>query len=581
MSTPTLTTGTFETLRSAASGLTTASGLSTEQALTFALFAVFVAVTLGITFWARATTSGADDYYAGGRGLSGLQNGFALAGDYMSAASFLGIAGMIALFGQDGFLYSLGFFVGWLPVLLLVGLIRNAGRFTMGDVLAHRMRQPPVRIAAAVSTMTVTVFYLLAQMVGAGALISLLLGITPGGTFLGVSADAAENVTIIAVGVLMIFYVAFGGMKATTWVQIVKAVLLVVGAVVMGVLVLAHFGFDLSSLLAAAADPGTDPADFRQPGTEHIHGAGGVPHQDELYHQIDFISLALALVLGTVALPHIVARFFTVPDANTARRSVNWAIGLVGVFYLTTLALGLGASALVGRSEIVAQDPGGNTAVLQLARVLGDSLGGAIGADIALAVVGAISFATILAVVAGLVMAASSSLAHDVFGHVLMLGRPRESQEVAIARLAAFLVGTFAIFLAVFAKNINVAFLVGLAFAVAASANLPALVLSLLWSRFNTTGAVWGVYGGLAGSLVLVVLSPVTSGKIEPVTGRSLALFPAGVDFHVFPLENPGLVSIPFGFLCAIVGTLLGKEKSGPDRFAELSVRSLTGVGAH
>ncbi|NKZ06144.1 solute symporter family protein [Actinomadura latina] len=553
----------------------------TGRTLTFGLFVAFIVITLGITIWARVNTRGADDFYAGGRTFSGAQNGVALAGDYMSAASFLGIAGVIALNGYDGFLYSIGFLVAWLLALLLVELVRNAGRFTMGDVLARRVRrQAPVRRAAAVSTVTVSVFYLLAQMVGAGALVSLLLGIHRGERFLGMDAATAKTVTIVVVGALMIFYVAFGGMKATTWVQIIKSALLMAGAVVLTALVLGRFGFDVSALLGSAADASGKGEAFLRPGQRYGQDVAGDAYQT-IVNKLDFISLALALVLGTAGLPHIVSRFFAVPDGRAARTSVSWAIGLVGVFYLMTLALGFGAAALVGRRAIVAQDPSGNTAAPQLAQALGEHLGGRLGGDVLLAFIGAVAFATILAVVSGLVLASSTSLAHDYFGQVLMLGRPRESQEVAVARFASFLVGALAIVLAVVARNLNVAFLVALAFAMAAAANVPAIVLSLFWRRFNSAGVVAGIYGGLTGSLVLVFFSPVVSGKVDPVTGESLSLFPAGVDFHLFPLENPGLVSIPIGFACAVAGTLLGRDEADAERYDDLSVRALTGAGAH
>ncbi|QFG21960.1 cation acetate symporter [Actinomadura sp. WMMB 499] len=549
--------------------------------LTFGVFVVFVLITLGITVWARANTRGADDFYAGGRKFSGPQNGMALAGDYMSAASFLGIAGLIALSGYDGFLYSIGFLVAWLLALLLVGVVRNAGRFTLADVLAQRVRrQPPVRRAAVVSTVTVSVFYLLAQMVGAGALVSMLLGVHPGERFLGMPAGLAETLMIVVVGVLMICYVMFGGMKGTTWVQIVKAVLLMAGSVVLTVLVLSRFGYNPSTMLGSAADASGRGDAFLRPGLRYGQDVEGDAYRT-IIGKLDFFSLALALVLGTVGLPHIVTRFFTVPDARAARTSVSWSIGLVGAFYLMTLALGFGAAALVGREKIVAQDPSGNTAALQLAHAVGEHVAGPVGGDVLLAFIGAVAFATILAVVSGLVLASSTSLAHDYFGQVLMFGRPRESQEVAVARVAAFLVGALAIVLAVVARNLNVAFLVALAFAIAASANLPAIVLSLFWRRFNSTGAVAGIYGGLGSSLVLVFFSPVVSGKTDPVTGRSLSLFPAGVDFHLFPLENPGIVAVPIGFACAVAGTFLSREKADPLRYDDLSVRSLTGAGSH
>ncbi|TDB81441.1 cation acetate symporter [Actinomadura sp. KC216] len=552
----------------------------TGSGLVFGLFVAFIVITLGITVWARANTRGADDFYAGGRTFSGPQNGIALAGDYMSAASFLGIAGIIALSGYDGFLYSIGFLVAWLLALLLAELMRNAGRFTMGDVLSRRVeRQAPVRRAAAVSTVTVSVFYLLAQMVGAGALVSLLLGIHRGERFLGMSADAAETVTIVVVGALMIFYVAYGGMKGTTWVQIIKSALLTAGAAVLTVLVLGRFGFDVSAVLGSAADASGKDEAFLRPGLRYGQDVPGDAYQT-IVNKLDFISLALALVFGAAGLPHIVNRFFTVPDGRAARRSVSWSIGLVGVFYLMTPLLGFGAAALVGRDEIVAQDPSGNTAVPQLAHAAGEQLGGHIAGDVLLAFVGAVAFATILAVVSGLVLASSTSLAHDYFGQVLMLGRPRESQEVAVARFAAFLVGALAIVLAVVARNLNVAFLVALAFSMAAAANLPAIVLSLFWRRFNSAGVVAGIYGGLVSSLMLVIFSPVVSGKTDPVTGESLSLLPASVDFHLFPLENPGIVAIPIGFACAVAGTFFGREKADRERYDDLSVRALTGAGA-
>jgi SSS family transporter len=557
--------------------LATAGAVSgNARTITVALFAGLVCVTLGITVWARMHTDGATDFYAGGRVFSGRQNGLALAGDYMSAASFLGISGIIALSGYEGFLYSIGSLVAWVPVLLLAGLLRNAGRFTLADVPAYRANRPAhVRLAGAVSTVTVSLFYLVAQMVGAGALISMLLGIRPGTTFLGVSAATAKVAAIVLVGALMILYVVFGGMKGTTWVQIVKTALMMTAGLVMTGLVLARFGFDVSDLLGSAARASGRGGAFLDPGLRFGGGPSGA-----LTGRLDLVSLALALALGTAGLPHVINRLFAVPDARTARTSVNWAIGLVGAFFLMTLALGFGAAALVGHGEIVAQDPSGNAAVPQLARELGDHLAGRVGGDVLLAFVASVACMTILAVVAGLMMAASTSLAHDYFGHVLMLGRPRERQEVAVARFAAVLIGGAAIVLAVFVKNLNVAFLVGLAFAMAASANLPAVVLSLFWRRFNAAGAIAGIYGGLIGSITLVVFSPVVSGKVDPLTGRSLSLLPASIDISWFPLENPGIVSIPFGFLCAVAGTLLFRTKAEPARFTELSVRALTGTGA-
>jgi cation/acetate symporter len=551
-----------------------------NQSLTITLFLIFVAATLGITIWASRNTKTAADYYAGGRGFSGFQNGLAIGGDYMSAASFLGIAGIIALYGYDGFLYSIGFLVAWLVALLLVAeLMRNSGKYTMADVLSYRMKQRPVRTAASVSTITVSIFYLLAQMVGAGALVSLLLGIKEGQTFLGMTAAQAKTGTIVLVGALMIIYVTVGGMKGTTWVQIVKAGLLMTGAALMTVLVLAKFHFNLSELFGAAADKSGKGAAFLEPGLRYGKDIPGDAAKT-LISKLDLISLGLALVLGTAGLPHILVRFYTVPNARAARRSVNWAIGLIGSFYLMTLALGFGAAALVGGAAITAQDKAGNTAAPQLAQALGTDLAGETGGATLLAIIAAVAFATILAVVAGLTLASSSSVAHDFYANVVKRGQASEKDEVRVAKIAALAIGAVAIVLSLYAQTLNVAFLVALAFAIAASANLPAILLSLFWKRFNTAGAVAGIYGGLISAVVLVFFSPVVSGKLDPATGASLSLFGKGTDFHWFPLENPGLVSIPIGFLCAIVGTLISSERNDR-KFAELEVRALTGAGAH
>jgi cation/acetate symporter len=545
----------------------------TQRGITISLFVVFVVITLGLTIWASRQTRTATDFYAGGRSFSGFQNGMAIGGDYMSAASFLGIAGIIALNGYDGFLYSIGFLVAWLVALLLVAeMLRNSGKYTMADVLAFRMRQPPVRTAAAVSTVTVSIFYLLAQMVGAGALVALLLGISPGSTFLGMDANTAKIATIVLIGALMIIYVTVGGMKGTTYVQIVKAFMLMIGAAIMVLLVLWHYKFNLSSLLGdAAAQSGKGEA-FLEPGLVYGREVADNALQT-FYNKMDLLSLGIALVLGTAGLPHILIRFYTVPTARMARRSVLWAIGIIGTFYLFTLALGFGAAALVGGEAIRAQNPGGNTAAPQLANALGtEFFGGEIGGVTFLAVIAAVAFATILAVVAGLTLASSSSLSHDFYANVLRKGQATEGQEVRVARVSALLIGAVSIVLGVLAKDLNVAFLVALAFAVAASGNLPAILYSLFWKRFNTTGAVSAIYGGLISAVVLVFFSPVVSGSATAMFKNS--------DWAWFPLQNPGIISIPVGFLCGWLGTLLSKE-SNPAKYAELEVRSLTGVGAH
>jgi cation/acetate symporter len=542
--------------------------------LTITLFLIFVVITLGITFWASRQTRNATDFYAGGRQFSGFQNGMAIGGDYMSAASFLGIAGILALSGYDGFLYSIGFLVAWLVALLLIAeLMRNSGKYTMADVLAFRMSQRPVRTGAAVSTIVVSIFYLIAQMVGAGALVSLLLGIRPGQTFLGMDASTAKVATIIMVGALMIVYVVVGGMKGTTYVQIIKAFMLMLGAILMTILVLSAFKFNLSGLLGDAAAKSGKGAAFLEPGLKYGKEVAGDSTQT-FYNKIDLLSLGIALVLGTAGLPHILIRFYTVPNSRVARKSVLWAIGIIGVFYLMTLALGFGAAALVGGANITAQDKAGNTAAPQLAQALGEKyLGGSTGGAILLAVIAAVAFATILAVVAGLTLASSSSLAHDFYANVVKRGQASERQEVVVARVAALVIGAIAIALSIYAQSLNVAFLVALAFAVAASGNLPAILYSLFWKRFTTSGATAAIYGGLISAVVLVFFSPV-------VSGSETAMFPKH-DWHWFPLSNPGIISIPVGFLCGWLGTVLSRTPADADKYAELEVRSLTGAGAH
>jgi cation/acetate symporter len=526
-----------------------------NRALTIGLFLAVVAVTLYITFWASRQNKTAADYYAGGRNFSGFQNGLAVSGDYMSAASFLGISGAIALYGYDGFLYSIGFLVAWLVALLLIAeLLRNSGRFTMADQLAYRMRQVPVRSAAAISTIVVSIFYLLAQMVGAGSLVGLLLGVT---------SPALKNLVIVLVGVLMIVYVTFGGMKGTTWVQIVKAVLLMVGTILITFLVLVKFGFNLSDLLGTAAEQSGKGEAFLQPGL--LYGK-------DLVGKFDFTSLALALVLGTAGLPHILIRFYTTPTAQAARKSVLWAIGLIGSFYLMTLVLGFGAAALVDTAKgSQIQTSAGNAASPLLAQAVGGGEG-TLGGSVLLALISAVAFATILAVVAGLTLTSASSVAHDLYANVFKKGQASERSELMVARIAAFGIGAVAILLAIPAQRLNIAFLVALAFAVAASANLPALLYNLFWKRFNTMGATFSIYGGLIMAVLLVTFSPV-------VSGTPTSLFPSA-SFDWFPLRNPGLISIPFGFLCGIVGTLISKEVHPAERYDELAVRALTGAGA-
>jgi cation/acetate symporter len=543
---------------SAVTGLPAQTAAPTElgsPVLNIGIFLVFVVITLLIVYRVSRSTTTASDYYAAGSSFTGPQNGIAISGDYLSAASFLGIAGAIAVNGYDGFLYSIGFLVAWLTALLLVAeLLRNVGRFTMGDVLSFRMRQRPVRAAAAVSTLVVSFFYLLAQMAGAGGLISLLLGVpNEPGVFDG------QSVVILLVGLVMIFYVLYGGMRGTTWVQIIKATLLVIGAAVMTVWVLGLFSFNLSSVLGAA--DANASASLLDAGNEYGKTVAS---------RIDFLSLALALVLGTAGLPHVLMRFYTVPTAQEARRSVNWAIWIIGVFYLFTLVIGYGAAALVPKGLLSSKN------VNDAAPLLAYELGG----TVLLGLISAIAFATILAVVAGLTITAAASFAHDVYASVLKDGKPEPGSEVRVARRTALVVGIVAVLGGILANGQNVAFLVALAFAVAASANLPTLLYSLFWRRFNTTGALWSIYGGLGLSLVLIVFSPVLSGE-------ETSIFGPGVDFAWFPLSNPGIVSIPISFLLGIVGTMVGASRIPPEeqaeldrRAAEMEVRSMTGAGS-
>ncbi|WP_019160252.1 solute symporter family protein [Brevibacterium senegalense] len=515
--------------------------------LNISIFLAFVVVTLVIVFRASRNNRSAADYYAAGRSFSGPQNGFAIAGDYLSAASFLGIVGAIAVNGYDGFLYSVGFLVAWLVALLLVAeLMRNTAKFTMADVLAFRLKQRPVRMAAALTTLAVCFFYLLAQMAGAGGLVSLLLG---------VDSRVGQSLVIAIVGVVMIVYVLVGGMKGTTWVQIIKAFLLIGGVFIMTVWVLWLNNFNFSAVLDdAVSNSISDPPDaLLAPGLQY----GELP--------IDFVSLALALVLGTAGLPHVLMRFYTVPTAKEARRSVVWAIWLIGVFYLFTLVLGFGAAAMVG-SETIVNAPGGvNSAAPLLAAVLGG--------PVLLGIISAVAFATILAVVAGLTITAAASFAHDIYSNVIRKGEVDSKAEVKVARRTVLVIGAVSIIGGIGVQGQNIAFLVALAFAVAASANLPTILYSLYWRRFTTRGAVWSMYGGLTTCVLLIAFSPVVSGSETAMLGPN-------VDFAIFPLSNPGIVSIPLGFLLGWIGSITDKGVESKKLAAEMEVRSLTGHGA-
>ncbi len=522
------------------------------------MFIVFIAITLGITYWASRRSRGASAYFAASRRVTGWQNGIAVAGDYMGAASFLGIAGIIAFQGYDGFLFSVGWLVAYLTVLLVVAEpLRNAGKYTMADVLAYRLKARPVRAMAALSTLTVSTFYMIAQMVGAGALVALLLR----------SSGISYHTAVIGVGILMIVYVVLGGMLATTWVQITKAILLMSGTVLLSILVMAHFKFSFADFFSAVGhvtyhDKGQLVVkDFLQPGLRY----------KPPYGPLDLISLGLALIFGTAGLPHILVRFYTVPDAKTARMSVVWAMILIGSFYIMTTFLGFGAATIVG-PDFIKTHGGTNMS----APLLAQSLAG----DIFFAFISSIAFATILAVVAGLTISASTSFAHDFWTNVVHKGTERRpGEEVLVARISAFIVGAVAITIAILlGPTANVAFLVALAFAVAASANLPVIVLSIFWRRFNTVGAVAGLATGLLASIGLILVSPSLMGIDPPnVTGAARHLFQAK---PWFPLENPGILSIPLGFVGAFLGTLLSQEPQAAVKFNELLVRSNTGLGS-
>jgi len=531
-----------------------AAGQLGNPAINIGIFVAFVIVTLAIVIKVSSRNTNATEYFTGGHAFTGRQNGVAIAGDYLSAASFLGIAGAIAVYGYDGFLYSIGFLVAWLVALLLVAeLLRNTGKFTMADVLSFRLKQKPVRLAAAISTMTVSLFYLLAQMAGAGGLVALLLDI---------NSRFAQSIVIAIVGVLMIVYVLIGGMAGTTWVQIIKAVLLIAGAGFMTVLVLAKFGLNISEILGRAQEMVTQSTNKGVASRDVL--APGAQYGTSTASKINLLSLGIALVLGTAGLPHVLMRFYTVPTAKEARRSVVWAIGLIGAFYLFTLILGYGAAALVGPDTILAAPGGQNSAAPLLAFELGGT--------ILLGVISAVAFATILAVVAGLTITASASFAHDVYASVLKSHKVTEDEQMKVSRITAVVLGVLAIGLGILANGQNVAFLVALAFAVAASANLPTILYSLYWKRFNTRGALWSMYGGLISCIVLIVFSPA-------VSGTKSSMIP-GADFQWFPLSNPGIVSIPLAFLLGIVGTLTSRDTGDPAINAEMEVRSLTGVGA-
>ena len=502
------------------------SALGAPNPTAIAGFFIFVAATLIITYWAARKTKTTEHFYAAGRSITGFQNGMALAGDYMSAASFLGIAGLVALSGFDGLIYSIGFLVGWPIVMFLIAEpLRNLGRYTFADVVALRLRPAPVRVAAATGSLAVVAFYLIAQMVGAGNLVRLLFGI-----------DYAAAVTIV--GLVMLAYVLFGGMIATTWVQIVKATLLLTGAFLLAALVLVRFDFNPLALFSAAANR---------------YGAGVLGPGRLVTDPWDAVSLGLSLMLGTAGLPHILMRFYTVPDAKTARESVTYATAFIGFFYLLTFVLGFGAMVLVGQDAIRAIDAGGNMAAPLLAE--------AVGGTPFLGFIAAVAFATILAVVAGLTLSGAAALSHDLWVHVVRHGVADEREQFRVARVATLVLGALAIVLGILFQGQNVAFMVGLAFAIAASANFPALVLSMFWRQFSTRGAQASMLAGTVSALLLIYYSPTVQ---VGVLGNSSA---------PFPLNNPGLVTIPLSFAVGIVVSLLTPEPAAITKFAEMEHR--------
>lgn len=495
-------------------------------------FFLFIVLTLAITWWAARRTRSTEHFYAAGRSITGVQNGLALAGDYMSAASFLGIAGLVALSGFDGLIYSIGFLVGWPVVMFLVAEpLRNLGRYTFSDVVALRLGQRPVRVAGAAGALSVVAFYLIAQMVGAGNLIRLLFGL---------SYEAA----VAIVGAVMLAYVLFGGMIATTWVQIVKAVLLLGGAAALAGLVLVPFAFDPLALFEAAA--ARYGADVLAPGRL-------------VSNPLDAISLGLGLMFGTAGLPHILMRFYTVPDARTARVSVAYATAAIGGFYLLTFVLGFGAMVIVGQDPIRAIDAGGNMAAPLLAE--------AVGGQVFLGFIAAVAFATILAVVAGLTLAGAATLSHDIWTHVVRGGHASEREQLVVARAATVVLAIGSILLGIAFKGQNVAYMVGLAFAIAASANFPALVLSMFWRHFTTAGAVAAVVSGTAASLLLIYLSPTI--QIDILGGETAW----------FPLRNPGIVAMPLAFAAGVLVSLVAPEPAAADGFARLERRLHLGEG--
>jgi len=508
-----------------------------------AMFVGFVVLTLIITAWAAKRTRSTKDFYSAGGKITGFQNGVAIAGDYMSAASFLGISALVYAWGYDGLIYSIGFLVGWPIIMFLMAEpLRNLGKFTFADVVSYRLSATPMRAMAATGTLVTVAFYLIAQMVGAGQLIELLFGLP-------------YAYAVVIVGVLMILYVTFGGMIATTWVQIIKAGLLLAGATLMSVLVLATFNFDVNALLAKAIE------------VHPKHGAIMLPGP-QVANPISAISLGTALMFGTAGLPHILMRFFTVKDAKEARKSVFWATTLIGYFYILTFIIGFGAIVLVSTNPQFLDASkqllgGGNMAAVHLAN--------AVGGNLMLGFISAVAFATILAVVSGLTLSGASAVSHDIYASVIRKGKVSDGSEIFVSKVTTVILGVVAIVLGIVFEKVNVAFMVGLAFAVAASANFPVLLLSMLWRGLTTWGAFIGGFVGLISAVALTVLSP---GIWTAVLGLSNA---------PFPYTSPAIFTMPLSFLvCFVVSKLDNSRTAQRERlaFEAQYVRSQTGIGA-
>ncbi|HYG87954.1 MAG TPA: cation acetate symporter [Azospirillum sp.] len=530
-----------------------------SETLTTVLFLAVVAVTVGVTIWASRQTKGAADYYAGGRNFSGFQNGLAISGDYMSAASFLGIAGLVYMNGFDGLIFSVGWLVGWPLILFLIAeRLRNLGKYTFADVASYRFQQTPIRSLAACGSLATVTFYLIAQMVGAGKLIQLLFGM-----------DYVWAVVIV--GVLMILYVTFGGMLATTWVQIIKAVLLLSGASFMAIMILAKFGFSPEALFKRATEVHAKGFTIMQPGSL-------------INDPISAISLGMALMFGTAGLPHILMRFFTVSDAKEARKSVFYATGFIGYFYILTFIIGFGAIVL-----ILAPDANGVYPFLDAAKVAaaggkvapamitgGSNMAAihtanAVGGNLFYGFISAVAFATILAVVAGLTLAGASAVSHDLYASVFFKGRVSERDEIRVSKITTVLLGVISIFLGIAFENQNVAFMVGLAFVIAASANFPILLMSMFWKRMTTRGAVMGGWIGLISSVVMLVLGPTVW---KAVLGNPTA---------IFPYDNPGIFSITLSFVAIWFFSITDNSQTAKDEqraFDAQYIRSQTGLGA-